>query len=259
MFNDRSRGVAAQTLALLPSDALARLLHAHFADVVQDYSTDSNSLFHLFCDEDQTALAALLAQLLLDQESFGVPVGRNDLYHAALDELRQALAADGWTLAGDVLTFAPVDTGLTVLNAVVTGLADVGLDSHGRLADALRAMHRAFAKKDSAAIEAGCSSARRALDELFEQAAAAGADTRGLVYTHQSTSGALATLRATNVLSTADVEVVARASADIQGQLTDTTQNARPNAAQRLEHMVLWTCGYVASQFAAIQPNAGLA
>ena len=139
----------------------------------------------------------------------------------------------------------------------MTGLAEVGLDPHRRLADALRAMHQAFAKKDSAAIEAGCSSARRALDELFEQAAAASAEKRGLVYTHQSTSGALATLRATNVLSTADVEVVAKASADIQGQLTDITQNRRPNAAQWLEHMVLWTCGYVGSQFAAGEPNAG--
>ena len=111
MFNDRSRGVAAQTLALLPSDALARLLHTHFADVVQNYSTDSNSLFHLFCEEDQTALTELFAQLLLHHESFGVPAGRNDLYRAGLDELRHALAADGWTLAGDAMTFAPVDPG----------------------------------------------------------------------------------------------------------------------------------------------------
>ena len=257
MFNDRSRGVAAQTLALLPSDACARLLHTHFADVVQNYSTDSNSLFHLFCDEDQTALTALLAELLLHQNSFGVPASRSDLFRARVDELRQALATDGWTFAGDALTFAPVDTWLTLLNAIVAGLADARLDSQGRLADTLRAMHQTFAKKDPAGIEASCSSARRALDELFEQAAATCAGKRGLVYTHQSTSGALATLRATGVLSTADVEMLARTTTDIQARLAELTRNGRRDAARSLEHMVLWTCGYVASQVAAIQPNVG--
>jgi hypothetical protein len=252
MLSDRSRGLAAQVLVLLPPESLARLLRAHFPSVAESYSTDSNSLFHLCCDEDQTAVTAMIAQVLVQQEDPSLPASRMALLRTRLDELRATLAADGWTVRDDTLTYTPVDSSVRLLNAVSDVLSAVQLDPDGHLATALRTTHQAFNKTESAEIGVGCTAARRALDLLFERAGAAGAAKGGAAYTHRSTAGALATLCDANIISAADAGMLSRTHAGIHTRIDALVEKPHVDETQWVEQMVIWTCGYVGSQFAAV-------